>query len=286
MDSHSSVGHLHVEHTRDGLVGVVAAEQVELADRLRLLGAHHRIDRIRVHQQQALARMTHRVERAGLDQRLGDLLGAGDRVDLVEIVGEIGVGGFLLARRDDRRDDVGADIADRTEPEADVGADGGEVLLGFVDVGRQHGDAEAAAVREVDRGLVLVVADTGEQAGHVFGREVRLEVGRPERHQAVARRVRLVERVAGERKNGVPQRLHRGLGESVGRHALAEAGVLGLEHLELLLAHGLAQRVGSTHRIAGDLLRDEHDLLLVDDQAVGLRRGCRAAVPRAPGGSA
>ena len=49
-----------------------------------------------------------------------------------------------------------------------------------------------------------------------------------------------------------------------------EALVLLVEHLALLLAHGFAQNVGSGQRVPGDLLRDAHDLLLVDDQAVGL----------------
>ena len=49
-----------------------------------------------------------------------------------------------------------------------------------------------------------------------------------------------------------------------------EARVLLLQHLALLLAHGFAQNVGSGQRVPGDLLRDAHDLLLVDDQAVGL----------------
>ena len=57
--------------------GVGAAEQVELAHRLGLLGAEHRVDGVGVHQEQALARMAERVERTGLDQRLGDLLVAG-----------------------------------------------------------------------------------------------------------------------------------------------------------------------------------------------------------------
>ena len=58
--------------------------------------------------------------------------------------------------------------------------------------------------------------------------------------------------------------------EAVGLHALGEALVLLVEHLTLLLAHGFSQNVCSGERVAGHLLRDAHDLLLVDDQAVGL----------------
>jgi len=46
-----------VEHGGDGLVGILAAEQVELTDRLGLLGAHHRVDRVGVNEHQPLARM-------------------------------------------------------------------------------------------------------------------------------------------------------------------------------------------------------------------------------------
>ena len=59
-------------------------------------------------------------------------------------------------------------------------------------------------------------------------------------------------------------------GEAVGLHALGEALELLLQHLALLLAHGFSQNVCSGERVAGHLLRDAHDLLLVDDQAVGL----------------
>ncbi len=126
------------------------------------------------------------------------------------------------------------------------------------------------AVGQVDGRLVLVVAHRGEQPGHVLGRIVGLEVGGPVGHQPVAGGVRLVERVVGERQHGVPQRLDGRRREPVGLHAFGEALELLLEHLALLLAHRLAQDVGAGQRVAGHLLRDAHDLLLVDDQPVGL----------------
>ena len=98
------------------------------------------------------------------------LLQAAD-VDLVEVVGEVGELALVGAGIDQRGNDIGADVAHRAQPEADVGADRGEVQPGLVDVRRQHRDAQLAAVGQVDRGLVLVVADRGEQAGHVLGRD-------------------------------------------------------------------------------------------------------------------
>ena len=55
---------------------------------------------------------------------------------------------------------------------------------------------------------------------------------------------------------------------AVGRHAGRERLVLRVEDLLLLLAHRAAQQVGLAERVAGDLLRGRHHLLLVDDQAV------------------
>ena len=141
---------------------------------------------------------------------------------------------------------------------------------GFVDVRWQHGDPQLAAVGQIHSGLVLVVAHRRQQPGHVFRRIVGLQVRGPVGHQAVAGGVRLVERVVGERLDRVPQRLDGAVRKPVDAHAFCEALVLLVEDFALLLAHGLAQNVGSCQRVSGNLLRDAHDLFLVDDQAVGL----------------
>ena len=125
------VGHLDGEHRvcRVGPPLTGPAEQVELAHRLGLLGAEHRIHGVGVHQEQPLAGMLERVERARLDQRLGDLLVAGRHVDLVEVVREVGESALAASGLDQGADDVGTDVADRAEPEADVGAHRGEVRV-------------------------------------------------------------------------------------------------------------------------------------------------------------
>src|SRR4028118_1389485 len=177
--------------------------------------------------------------------------------------------GPRLARPAGRPEGVVPDVAHRRQAEADVGADGGEVPGGLVDVRREHLDAHPAALGEVDRAAVLVVADAGEQPGHVLGRVVRLEVRRPVGDQPVRRRVGLVERVVGERDEDVPQGLDRRVGEPALLHAGLEADELRVQDRLLLLAHRAAQQVGLAEGVPGDLLRDRHDLLLVDDQAVG-----------------
>ena len=49
--------------------------------------------------------------------------------------------------------------------------------------------------------------------------------------------------------------------------------------LRLFLAHGAAKQIGTTQRIATNNLGDQHDLLLVDDHAIGaLERGLQVRV--------
>ena len=188
---------------------------------------------------------------------------------LVEEVRERGVGALLPTGFDDAFDDVGADVADRSHAEADISPDRGEVERGFVDVRGQHGDAEAAALVEVDRELVLVVSDRGQQGRHVFGRVMGLEESGPVGHDAVGGRVRLVERVVRERQQDVPQCLSGSFGVAAFLHTAEEADLLLVELGLLLLAHRTAEDVGLAEGVSGDLLRDRHHLLLVDDEAVG-----------------
>ena len=51
--------------------------------------------------------------------------------------------------------------------------------------------------------------------------------------------------------------------------AVDEVLTLLLHHLGFLLAHGAADEVGAAERIAAEVTHDAHDLLLVDDAAVG-----------------
>ena len=80
----------------------------------------------------------------------------------------------------------------------------------------------------------------------------------------------LVEAVAGELVDLVED--HRGLRRlHAARGGAVDEGLLLGIHLRLdLLAHGAAQQVGATQRIAGQHLGHLHDLLLVDHDAEGL----------------
>ena len=73
-----------------------------------------------------------------------------------------------------------------------------EIHQRLVDVGDEHRDLELATFVEVDRRLVLVALDAGEQSRKIFAGMVGLEVGGLERDESVPDRVGLVERVVGE----------------------------------------------------------------------------------------
>ena len=68
-----------------------------------------------------------------------------------------------------------------------------------IDVWRQDGNAESAALRDCGRHLLLFAAECVEDTRHVVNGVVRLQVGRLVGDQAVAGRMRLVESVVGER---------------------------------------------------------------------------------------
>ena len=82
--------------------------------------------------------------------------------------------------------------------------------------------------------------------------------------------MRLVEGIVGEGDEDVPQCLDGTVGVAIGLHPLAEGDVLLVEDLLLLLAHRATQEIGVAEGVARELLRDGHDLLLIDDQAVGV----------------
>ena len=83
--------------------------------------------------------------------------------------------------------------------------------------------------------------------------------------------MRLVEAVAGELVDQVEDLVALLLGDVVDLlAAVDEQLALVLHLLGLLLAHRPAHEVGAAEREAGQLLRGHHDLLLVDEHAVGL----------------
>ena len=214
------------------------------------------------------------VERAGLDQRLPADLPDDRRVGLLhDAVEPEGLLVLLQSRSgcDDLLDRLLARALDGAEPEADPPLTLGEELpVGVTDGGR--GDLDVAASALVEEGLHLVrVAHLAREVG---GQErsavVRLQVRRLVRDQGVGGGVRLVEAVAPELDDVVPDLLRHVPCAAVRLGAVEELRGELLHDLRLLLAHRLAQVVCVVEREAGEFHRCEHDLLLVDDAAVGV----------------
>ena len=79
----------------------------------------------------------------------------------------------------------------------------------------------------------------------------------------------LVEAVAREELEQPEDAIGVGLVDALPLRAVDERALLLRHLLGLLLAHRAAQEVGAAERVARERLRDLHDLLLVDDDAVG-----------------
>ncbi len=139
-----------------------------------------------------------------------------------------------------------------------------------VDVWGQHFDAHGAHFVDVLDDLIGVLHVLSEQGGHEFHRIVGLEVGSMVCHQSVGGRVGLIETVGGKLLHQIEDRL----GLLRVKLVLLGAGheeVFLLGHLfGFLLAHGPTQQVGAAEAVVTQNLADEHNLLLVDDDPVGI----------------
>lgn len=154
-----------------------------------------------------------RIERARLDQRFHglfvDLRGRAARDE----AGKLAVRPVLLALGDQRRHGVVADVLHGVQAEANRLFRAGEVyrelFLRTVHVRRQHADAPAAAVFDVERHLFTVARHGVDQRRHELGEIVPFQPRRLHGDHAVGRGVRFVERVGREGGHFVEQLLGR-----------------------------------------------------------------------------
>ena len=123
-----------------------------------------------------------------------------------------------------------------------------------------------STLSQVERPLVRAGCRGCEERSHVFIREVCFEVSSPIGDQTVCGGVGLVERVVGEGNQDSPQGVDTVFREPVVEHSCLERFELFVEDLLLLLTHGAAQHVSLSQGVAGNLLGNLHNLLLVDDQ--------------------
>jgi hypothetical protein len=140
----------------------------------------------------------------------------------------------------------------------------------LIDVGPLHLQAHRARLGDELDDVVGVVPVARHETGHELVRVVVLEprglVGDP----PVRRRVRPVEAVAGEEGHEV-EHLAGHLAIHAARHRAGHEPLLLLVHDRLVFfAHRAAEQVGAAQAVAGQHLGDLHDLLLVDDDPVGV----------------
>ena len=210
------------------------------------------------------------IEAAGVDQCF-----EGPAVELVARdaiaeLGQAGEGPLTAAGLKQLTNCPIAQISNRREPKQNALADGREVDARSIHIGGHHLDAHGAAVGDVALHLGAVAGIHREQGGHIGHRIVGLEVGGLIGHRAVGGGMALVEAILGEQHHLLEQGfgdpgLHASLGGALDKQALV------LLHLALLLfAHGPPQQVGLAEGIAGQVLGDLHDLLLIHHDPVGL----------------
>ena len=146
----------------------------------------------------------------------------------------------------------------------------GELERGLVHVRPQHRNPLTTGLFHQVGDLLDVVHVVGQLGGHKLRRVVGLEVGRLVGHPSVARGVRLVEGVRGKGFPVGPNLLQTLSIVAIRLAALQEIGLHLVDDVLLLFAHGLSKAVGLTFRKAGELLAQQHHLLLVHRDAVGL----------------
>jgi len=99
---------------------------------------------------------------------------------------------------------------------------------------------------------------------------VGLEPGGLVGDEGIGGRVGLVEAVFGEFGHLVEDRFGLFGIESLGFGSLQERFLLFGHNRGVFLAHGAAQQVGASQGVTGQGAGDLHDLLLVDDDPVGI----------------
>jgi hypothetical protein len=145
-----------------------------------------------------------------------------------------------------------------------------ELRAGGIDVGRLDAEPHRAALLHVLDDLVCLVHFRREQRGHELDGIVGLEIRGLVRDVRVARGVGLVEPVARELLDQVPDPLALASIDLVGLAAGDELLTLLRHQLAVLLPHRLAERIGFSERESGEIGGQAHHLLLVDHHAVGL----------------
>ena len=177
----------------------------------------------------------------------------------------------VVAAVDDGLDRPLAHTPHRAQPESDGALSvHAEFEERFIHVRAEDWNAPVAALFHEQRDLLDVVHVVGQHRRHVFSRVIGLQVGGLVRHPRITRRVGFVEGIRGKRLPVLPD-LFQFLGVVAALGALLQELRLHFgNEVRLLFAHRLPQRVRLALREAGQLLRQQHHLLLVHRDPVGL----------------
>lgn len=99
---------------------------------------------------------------------------------------------------------------------------------------------------------------------------MRFQVSGLVRHVSIARRVGLVERIRGERLPVSPDFFAHRAVVPVSHSPVEKIALHLVQHVLFLFPHRLSQRIGLPFGKSGQLLREQHHLLLVNRDAVGI----------------
>ena len=156
-----------------------------------------------------------------------------------------------------------------------------EFFHALVDTRRQDFDAHIAAVADITRDLRGITHDARHQRCHELDRIVFFEITGLVGHHAVSRCMRLVERILRETDHVIEDGLGSRAADAVADTArdlhLAVFVQLAVDEILLflqhdghfLLGHRAAHQVRTAVAVACEITHDLHDLLLIDQAAVG-----------------
>ena len=143
-----------------------------------------------------------------------------------------------------------------------------KTIYRLIDVGRQHLQPVIAAVLIKNSHLVGIRHLGRQRRGHELRRVIRFEPRSVVCDQRVSCGVRFVEAVFGELFHQVEQAFcDFGIDAAFGC-AFQKNRALYRHFFGLFLAHRAPQHVRAAEAVAGEYLRDQHHLLLIDDDAV------------------
>ena len=145
-----------------------------------------------------------------------------------------------------------------------------KLLIALVDVGSQRGYTQRLAfVHQLGYFRNLILASTHD-GRHELSRIVSLEVCRLKSHPRIAGRMRLVEGIGCKLLPVGPYLVQHVLIISVLLAAFDKLGFHGIYYRLFLLTHRLTQGVTLTTREIGQQAREQHHLLLINGDAVGI----------------